>query len=484
MKTLLGMPATELASAIARRDVRSVDVVNAHVAHARKVNPALNAIVVETYDQALEAAKEADALQDRGAKESLPPFHGVPCTIKECFAVTGLPHTAGLVARMGRPATQDATTVVRLREAGAISMGTTNTSELCMWLESSNRVYGRTNNPHDVRRIVGGSSGGEGAIVASGASPFGLGSDVGGSIRMPAFFNGVFGHKPTGGWVPATGQFPIAAEGASRYLTTGPLCRSARDLWPLMEILAGPDGQDPGCFPPPMQRPETVDLRKVRVLTMESNGRVPVSPALMGSIRHAAEALKEAGAHVEPVELPAFRHSLEIWGGMLNAAGGPSFRSMLGEGEPIPLGSAFRAWLRGASPHTLPALGLAWLEGVPAFADPKATAEALRMGRELQTELEALLGDDGVLLFPPYAEPAPRHGRPLLTPWQWVYTAIFNVLETPVTQVPAGRNPIGLPLGVQVVGSRNQDHLTVAVAQALEDALGGWVKPRSLVAAS
>src|SRR5262249_8717417 len=152
--------------------------------------------------------------------------------------------TGGLYARRGKPATRDATAVKRLRAAGAIPLGVTNVSELCMWMESANTVYGRTSNPYDLARTPGGRSGGEGAIVGAGASPVGLGSDVGGSIRMPAFFCGVFGHKPTGGLIPNTGQFPIAENDALRYLTTGPLCRRAEDLWPIVRTLAGPDGED------------------------------------------------------------------------------------------------------------------------------------------------------------------------------------------------------------------------------------------------
>src|SRR5207237_4871758 len=140
-----------------------------------------------------------------------------------------------------------APTVGGLRAAGAIPLGVTNLSELCMWMESNNRVYGRTGNAYDPRRTAGGSSGGEGAIVGAAGAPFGLGSDIGGSIRMPAFFNGVFGHKPTGGLVPNSGQFPMAHGPALRYLTTGPIARHAEDLMPLLRILAGPDGDDAGC---------------------------------------------------------------------------------------------------------------------------------------------------------------------------------------------------------------------------------------------
>ena len=163
----------------------------------------------------------------------------MPCTIKENFAFVGTPQASGLLARAHIINDHDAPAVARLRAAGAIPLGVTNTSELCMWMESFNKVYGITNNPYDPTRTVGGSSGGEGAIIGSGASPFGLGADVGGSIRMPAFFNGVFGHKPSPLLIPNDGQYPAATGEADRILGTGPLCRRAEDLELLVRVLAG-----------------------------------------------------------------------------------------------------------------------------------------------------------------------------------------------------------------------------------------------------
>ena len=211
--SLLTLSGTRLASLIARREVTSRQAVEAHIAQLEDVNPALNAVVRRRFREARAEADAADARIARGDTD-LPPFHGVPCTIKECFALTGMPNTAGLLANQANVADHDAITVARLRAAGAIPLGVTNISELCMWMESNNKVYGRTNNPYDLTRTVGGSSGGEGAIIGAGGSPFGLGSDIGGSIRMPAFFNGIFGHKPSAGLVDNGGQYPLAAPAA------------------------------------------------------------------------------------------------------------------------------------------------------------------------------------------------------------------------------------------------------------------------------
>jgi len=210
-ESLLFRSATELARMIRDREVSSRDVVEAHIRRIEEVNPSLNAVVATRFDDAREEARRADVLISRAsAPGDVSPLCGVPCTVKEAFALEGMPNTGGLLSRKGKVARQDATTVSRLRSAGAIPLGVTNVSELGMWVESNNLVYGRTASAHGRRRTSGGSSGGEGAIVSAGGSPFGLASDIGGSIRVPAFFNGVFGHKPTGGLVPNSGQFPLA----------------------------------------------------------------------------------------------------------------------------------------------------------------------------------------------------------------------------------------------------------------------------------
>jgi len=476
MDPLLLLSATRLADLIRRGDVTSADVVEAHIAHCERVNPVVNAIVRARFEEARQEARAADALlRDLGPKR-MPPFHGVPCTIKECFALTGMPNSSGLVSRRALVSRADATAVARLRQAGAIPLGVTNTSELCMWMETNNRVYGRTNNPYDPARIAGGSSGGEGAIVGAGASPFGLGSDIGGSIRMPAFFNGVFGHKPTGGLVPGTGQFPMAENAALRYLATGPLARRAEDLMPLLHVLAGPDGADAGCVAQPLGDPTRVSLGDLTVLDVVDNGTTAVAPDLRAAQRAVADALAARGARVTPASFAALRSSFDIWSSSMAAANDTSFRDLLGNGAPVrPLRELLRWPFRG-SQHTLPALVLALLERLPEWT-PARARRFVEAGRALRAEVVQRLGSHGVLLYPSYPEPAPRHRRPLFPPFNWVYTAIFNVLELPVTQVPLGLNADGLPLGVQVVGAPGADHVTIAVALALEAAFGGWVPP-------
>jgi fatty acid amide hydrolase 2 len=463
MSDLFTTSVRELARRVRSRTLSSLELVDAHIAQIERVNPVLNAVVRERFEEARVEARRADARQARG--DDLPPLHGVPCTIKEAFALTGMPNTSGLLARKGFLATEDAAAVAKLRHAGAIPLGVTNVSELCMWLESNNRVYGRTNNPYDPARTAGGSSGGEGAIVAAGASPFGLGSDVGGSIRLPAFFNGIFGHKPSGGLVDNTGQYPITTGVAQRYLTTGPLCRHAEDLELLLGILA-PDAE--------RVRASEVRLEGLEVLSV-TTGLTRVSEDLIDAQRRAEQALEARGARIRREEVPALRRAIEIWSAMMDAAGGPSFRELLGEGRPIDTARQLLLLALGRSPHTLPALGLALVEKLPKLI-PSRSARGLSFCAELRLELERKIGR-GVMLYPTYSMPAPRHHQPLLPPIHWGYTAIFNVMELPVTQVPMGLNRDGLPVGLQVVGPMNADPLPLAVANALEKATGGWVPP-------
>lgn len=472
------MSATELARRIRNREVSAREVVQTHINRLLQVNSQIRAVVHSRFELALCEADRWD--KQIGAKRvNNAPLAGVPCTIKESFALKGMPNTAGHHKRIGLIATEDAVTVSRLRRAGAIPIGVTNTSELCMWMETNNHVYGRTNNPYDSNRIVGGSSGGEGAAVASGASPFGLGSDIGGSIRMPAFFCGVFGHKPSGGMVPGTGQYPAPSNEAWRYLTTGPLCRRAEDLMPLMQTLSGPDGRDPGCSRSNLSSPDSVRWKGLRVLLADSNGLRRVSSDIRESQKRAATILEQHGADVVLREFPALERSLDLWANLMSAAADVRFGEILTGHVSPPLVKLLWDWVMRRSIHTIPAIALTAIErAIGKF--PRNILELRRTQNELREELTNAIGTNGVLLFPPYTRAAPRHLMPLLTPIDWVYTAIFNVMEFPVTQAPTGLNRNGLPVGVQIVSFTGNDHLTIAVAHLLEKALGGWYPPADL----
>lgn len=473
MNDFLTASATTLAARIRNREFTSEQVVTAHIERIRQVNPIINALVQQRFEAALYEAREADArvLQN---PEGLPPLHGVPCTIKENFAFEGFPQVSGVVARRHAIADSFAPTVKRLRDAGAIVLGFSNTPEMCMWIETYNQVYGRTSNPYNHRHIAGGSSGGEGAIIGAGGSPFGLGADVAGSIRFPAFFNGVFGHKPSPGIVPNTGQIPMPVGAMNQHCTTGPIARRAEDLWPLLKILAGSDGTDAGYEAHELRGdPSAVRLADLRILSITQIGRKRVSAELQAAQLAAATWLGSQSQGLSTPHLPELRYGFEIWSAMMKKAEPQDFAEQLGLGRRIPVAKELIKWCGGQSPHTLPALVLAALERVPI-----PYARFVKLGEELREKLIAQIGVNGVLLLPTFTSTAPRHHFPLLRPFDAVYCCTFNALGFPVTQVPMGLDSKGLPLGLQIIGIPGNDAVTIAVAQALERQFGGWVPPR------
>src|SRR5581483_3199579 len=240
---------------------------------------------------AIAEAKHADERVRSQPAADLPPLLGVPFTVKETIALQGMPQSAGLLARRAYRSPGTAPAVTRLLDAGAIALGVTNTSELTLWIESNNRLYGRTNNPYDASRTAGGSSGGEGAAVGCGGSPFGLASDIAGSIRIPAMFCGVFGHKPSSGLVSNAGLYPPAAGDSGAMLGTGPLARRAEDLMPLLQILAGADGRGQIARAHQLGNPDSVSLSGLRVVTVEESSRLPIGRELRDGRERAVGAL-------------------------------------------------------------------------------------------------------------------------------------------------------------------------------------------------
>lgn len=469
---LIEMSACRLARGIAEGEFSSREVVEAHIACIERINPKLNAMVEPRFDLARSEADSADAERAKGQIRGT--FHGVPCTIKEFFGVSGMRNTGGLFAHRDRMAPADATDVTRLKGAGAIILGTSNAPEGGLWMETHNKIYGRTSNPWNTRRTSGGSSGGEGALVAAGASPIGLGSDVGGSIRIPAAFCGTVGHKPTGGLLPNTGHFPSAPEGNGAFLCTGPLVRRVEDVWPLLQVMAGPDGHDPACRSLAMGDPKQVDLSDLVVYPMETNGRQGVRQEMRQAVRDSAAALADRGAKVQHIELPSMKKALDIWAAMLSDAAAQHYPEILGsEGRPIrPMWELLKGCV-GRSNFTAIALLIAGLDGLTGRFESHIR-KLLQAGTQLRGELDAALGDRGILLHPPYGRPAPLHWDAVRTPFSPAHTAIFNVMENPVTCLPVAWSRKNLPISVQVVAAPGNDHLTVAAAAALEEDFGGW----------
>ncbi|NXI49647.1 FAAH2 hydrolase, partial [Chloroceryle aenea] len=442
------------------------------------------------FEEALQEARQVDQLLSEGPGddylEEKFPLLGVPITVKEAFSLHGMPNTSGLVNRRNVIATSDATVVSRLKQAGAIPLGVTNCSELCMWYESSNKVYGRTNNPYDLQRIVGGSS-----VASRRALPRvrSLGD------RFPPHPGAMLARRypasPSvlAGVVPNDGQFPNAQGVRTSFLCTGPLCRYAEDLDLMLRVMAGPGVNK-------LKLNEKVSLEKIKFHCMDHDGGSvfvsPVDKEILQAQKKVVEHLEsELGIQVQHVAIHKMKYSFQIWSAMMSSKDGDGqvcqtklakaqiqwHQGRIGyHGKPVwPLWELMK-WLVGMSSHTLPAIALGLTEKLMKL-NPRGNAKLVSMGKSLQEEMEALLGPNGVLLYPSHPTTAPRHHSPICMPFNFAYTAIFNVLGLPVTQCPLGLSSEGLPLGIQLVAASYNDHLTLAVARYLETAFGGWVLP-------
>lgn len=440
-------------------------------------------MVDNRFSEALKEADEADKFIASGVMTvdelaTLKPFLGVPISTKDCIAVKGLLSTGGLYYRKDVRATEDSVVIAKMRAAGAIPFALTNVSELCMWYESYNTVHGRSNNPYDTFRIVGGSSGGEGAIQAAAASPFGIGSDIGGSIRMPAFFNGIFGHKPSCYAVSNQGQYPPAfTEEQKHMLSTGPMCRYAVDLKPMMKVLAEEK------YLPKLRLDEPVDIKKLKIFYQENDGGgLAVSPvdkdiqeALQKVVNHFKNNVK---VEVNRVQFYRTRNNVAMWLANMQAHGSPSFAAQAAKSpnDKIRPGLELIKWMFGKSHHTLIGIFTMFTEilgvkpGTPHF-------EYLMSERDKTIEefRELLKDENSVFLYPCHPCVAPYHNEPLVRAFNFTYTSLINLLGFPSCSIPLGLGSEGVPLGIQCAANYNNDRLCLAVAAELEKAFGGWV---------
>src|SRR5579872_5155371 len=292
MPDLTFLSAVAMAELIRKKQLSPIELVDAHLARIEKLNPKLNAFVQVDAEGARCQARASEDAGNRG--ERVGPLHGIPISIKSAIEVKGMRCEAGSKLRAGLVAVQDAPLVWRLRKAGAIILGTTNTPELLMAWETDNLLYGRTNNPSDLSRTPGGSSGGEAAAIAAGLSAGGVGSDGGGSIRVPAHFSGICGLKPTPGRIPATGHFPTSVGPFALLGVVGPMARTMADLKVLFEVMQGADNGDPSAAPVPVRWPSRDDLKKLRIGYFQDDGRTPVTPEISQAVRSAADSLANA----------------------------------------------------------------------------------------------------------------------------------------------------------------------------------------------
>src|SRR5579864_1780585 len=337
MMDLTFLSAVEMNLQVCAREISPVELAEAHLAKIERLNPKLNAFVHVDPERVRRQAREAEAAVMSG--HLLGPLHGVPISIKSSIDVAGMKCEVGTRLRVGFVATQDAPLVERLRRARAIILGVTNTPELLMAWETDNLLYGRTNSPWDLERTPGGSSGGEAAAIASGMSAGGVGSDGGGSIRVPAHFSGICGLKPTSGRIPSTGHFPPSGGPFALLGVVGPMARTVADLKILFAVMQGPDDGDTFAAPVPLRWPNDSEARQLRIGYFEDDGRTPVTAEIRNSVRTAAEALSRAGFQVEPFRPEGLEEARLLWkkffvktGGMLI---GPMFAGRDQDMSPI-----------------------------------------------------------------------------------------------------------------------------------------------------
>ncbi len=458
--------ATELARRIRAKELTPVEIVDALRTRAESVNPTVNALVTP-FDDADERARDAERAVVRGAE--LGPLHGVPFTIKDSFDTSGVRTTRGSALFADRVPDADAAVVRRLRGAGAIPLAKTNLPEFALWWETDNLVFGRTTNPWDTQRTAGGSSGGEAAGLAAGLTPLGLGSDLGGSIRLPAHNCGVVGLKPTHGRIPLSGHWPEVLLG---FMHAGPLARSVEDVELALSVLAGPDGHDWYAAPAPPPEPSGGGIvPRLRVGVLDDHGFGPVDGAAVETVRRAAASLAHAGCTVEAASIPALeRHDWnQLTMTLYSAGAGAYFRDVIGD-RSDELHPALRRRLS------------ATVESLDEYLAAEAAVEELRRG------LGTFFDDHELLLCPTGLVEAHGHDAGEVTiggvtcPARATMRATipFDLSGSPALSVPFGRGIAGLPLGVQLVGRRFDEPTLFRAGMVLEQARGPLPRPPGL----
>jgi Asp-tRNA(Asn)/Glu-tRNA(Gln) amidotransferase A subunit family amidase len=467
------LSACEIARQIRHKVISPVEVAGVHLDRIERLNPKLNAFVDYKPETVLAQAREAEKALMHTDPDELGPLHGVPLSIKSSIDVAGHLCEAGSRLRAGYVAAQDAPLVARLRAAGAVILGVTNTPELLMAWETDNLLYGRTNNPWDLSRTAGGSSGGEAAAIAAGLSAGGVGSDGGGSIRVPAHFCGICGLKPTPGRIPSTGHFPKSGGPFASIGVVGSMARTIEDVKILFEVMAGWDDGDPCAAPVEVREIHEEDVRSVNIGFFEDDGRTPVTEETREAVRHAALLLMSGGFNVDAFRPDGLEEARRLWWQFFGTAGGMILGPILRghESELSPILREFRGWTDSEATHTGESLLAAWL------------------GRDAVREKILLqMRKCPVLICPTAAIPAFRHGE---REWQvegelvkyldaWSYCEWFNLLGFPAAVVPMGYSKEGLPIGVQIVGRPWEEEVVLAIASKLEEELGAWQGPPPL----
>ena len=460
--------ALAMAEAVRQKEISALELVNAHLARIEKLNPQLNAFVHVDPESARRDARAADWAVKQHAGQG--PLNGVPISIKSSIDVAGFRCEAGTKLRAGYVASHDAPLVSRLRRAGAVILGVTNSPELLMAWETDNLLYGRTNNPWDLSRTAGGSSGGEAAAIAACCSAGGVGSDGGGSIRVPAHFTGICGLKPTPGRIPATGHYPNSVGPFALTGVVGPMARNIADLRLLFEVIQGYDEGDTCASPVAVRQVSPNEIKRIRIGYFEDDGRTPVTEETSAALRSAVLALRRCGCKVDSFLPQGLETARELWWNFFGRAGAMLLQPLTKgyDADLSPILKEFLAWTAAEPPHTAESLLNTWIQ-----------RDVLR------GQIFGQMKEVPIVVCPVAAIPAFRHGERRWTLGgktveyldAWSYCEWFNLLGMPAAVVPVGPSKEGLPIGVQIVGLPWQEELVLAVAALIEEECGGWREP-------
>ena len=451
--------ACEIARAVRKREISALGVVELHLRRIEEVNPDLNAVVTLSAERAMDEARAADTRQATGG--SLGALHGVPVTIKDSIETAGILTTGGTEGLADHVPERDAPVVARLREAGAIVLGKTNTPELTLGGETDNLLFGRTSNPYRLDRTPGGSSGGAASIIAAGGAALDLGSDVGGSIREPAHFCGIAGVKPTTGRVPRTGHIPASYGALDTFAQIGPMARRVEDIELALGIVCGIDWKDPSVVPMPLGASAAVELERLRVATYTDNGLIAPSAEIAGAVNDAAAALAASGIQISHAVPEAIADAVELIPRIRAAEGGAPVRSALE-----------RAGTSRSGPH------LAYALEFPVPPPGNVLSDLFSELDRVRARMLAFMRDFDAIVCPISPWCAPEHGFvPQERYAAWSHAMAYNVTGWPGVVVRAGTGADGLPIGVQVVARPWREDIAFALARRVESALGGYHPP-------
>jgi amidase len=460
------LSAQEIAHLVRSGQVSPTEVLREHAVRIQRLNPALNAFAQLHLENAFVEAKRIESLLMSSFAEG--ELMGVPITIKSCIDVKGLRCTAGSRLRANYEAAEDATLVARLRRAGAIVIGNTTTPEMLMAYHTESSIHGRTNNPWDIKRTPGGSSGGEAAAISSCMSAAGFGSDAGGSIRVPAHFTGICGFKPTPGLIPTTGHYPACAGPFALLGVVGPMARTVKDLQLLFTATTGYDSKDPVSIPATLKPVDITQVKKLRIGYYEDDGEFTPTPETIMAVRMAAQSLQDAGFVVEPFRPRGLARARELWEVIFVEAG-----AML-------VGAASRGRENESSSNTREFLALA--SSRPIMTGERLLHTLIELD-QLRFQMKEQMRDFPILLSPVCSIPAflheqagwgPLHEADYLRTMS--YAQHYNLLGNPAATVPVGQSAQGLPIGVQIAGNPYKDKEVLAVAEILNEKYK-WKEP-------